>query len=140
MTMKTRFHLFLHVGCVTLLLVQGHRIQQFRTEKVESITRERKVRMLLWRVIHMIGPEGTFFFDPDCSRNCMPTSAADKDCPESCPSLAAAEREAIKPVWLPPRCVLYRPEIADRTKPLDNSGLMEEKTATTTVQNRAHVH
>jgi|HubBroStandDraft_2_1064218.scaffolds.fasta_scaffold173595_1 hypothetical protein len=38
--MKTRFHLFLHAGCVALLLVQGHRIQQLGREKLDVITRK----------------------------------------------------------------------------------------------------
>jgi hypothetical protein len=38
MTLKTWFHLFLHVGCVALLLVQGHRIQQLGREKLDVLT------------------------------------------------------------------------------------------------------
>jgi hypothetical protein len=56
--MKTRFHLFLHVGCVALLLVQGLRIQQLRNEKVANLARERKVREILWLVIHTPNPPG----------------------------------------------------------------------------------
>src|SRR5580700_1146142 len=69
--MKTRFHLFLHVGCVALLLVQGHRIQQLRNQQTANLARETMVREILWLVSQQPGPppfplENRLFWDPRC--------------------------------------------------------------------------
>jgi hypothetical protein len=56
MKLKPWIHSVLHVGCVALLLLQGHRIQQLRTDNLANLARERKAREILWLVSHRLGP------------------------------------------------------------------------------------
>jgi hypothetical protein len=51
MTLKTWFHLFLHVGCVALLLVQARRIQQIQKLIGERLEVEATKRTLRDRIV-----------------------------------------------------------------------------------------
>jgi hypothetical protein len=101
MTTKRWIHLVLHVGCVALLLLQGHRIQQLRNQQAEHLASETRVREILWLISHRPGPpwfpvESGMFWDPRCFGLGNP-----EDIKCGLPTYVDFKKEAIEPPLKP---------------------------------------
>jgi hypothetical protein len=64
MKTKTWIHLLLHVGCVALLLLQGHRIQQLRESEQRHRVKALQVRQLFFSCTRTLDNSGVVV-DPE---------------------------------------------------------------------------